>query len=45
MYPEFAQVAREEGFDVIENVFAAVAVTEKQVYSLDILQNINFLLA
>jgi len=30
MYPEFAQVAREEGFDVIANVFEAVTVAEKQ---------------
>ena len=30
MYPEFAQVAREEGFNVIANVFEAVTVAEKQ---------------
>ena len=30
MYPEFAAVAREEGFDAIAHVFEAVAVAEKQ---------------
>ena len=30
MYPEFAQVAREEGFDAIADVFEAIAVSEKQ---------------
>ncbi|OQX92126.1 MAG: rubrerythrin family protein [candidate division Zixibacteria bacterium 4484_95] len=30
MYPEFARVAREEGFDVIARVFEAIAVAEKQ---------------
>ncbi|MCP4665324.1 MAG: rubrerythrin family protein [Deltaproteobacteria bacterium] len=30
MYPEFAKVAREEGFDDIANVFEAIAVAEKQ---------------
>jgi rubrerythrin len=30
MYPEFAQIAREEGFDEIASVFEAVAVAEKQ---------------
>ncbi|MDP8238775.1 MAG: rubrerythrin family protein [Candidatus Hatepunaea meridiana] len=30
MYPEFAKVAREEGFDVIAEVFEAIAVAEKQ---------------
>jgi rubrerythrin len=30
MYPEFAQVAREEGFEAIAIVFEAVAVAEKQ---------------
>ena len=30
MYPEFAQVAREEGFDEIADVFEAIAVAEKQ---------------
>ncbi len=30
MYPEFAAKAREEGFDVIADVFTAIAVAEKQ---------------
>lgn len=30
MYPEFAKVAREEGFEVIAKVFEAIAVAEKQ---------------
>jgi len=30
MYPEFAKVAREEGFDAIAAVFEAIAVAEKQ---------------
>ncbi|MCD6282110.1 rubrerythrin family protein [bacterium] len=30
MYPEFAKVAREEGFDEIADVFEAIAVAEKQ---------------
>ena len=30
MYPDFAQVAREEGFDEIAAVFEAIAVAEKQ---------------
>jgi len=30
MYPEFAQIAREEGFDDIGDVFEAIAVSEKQ---------------
>ncbi len=30
MYPEFAKVAREEGFDGIAQVFEAIAVAEKQ---------------
>lgn len=30
MYPEFAKVAREEGFDDIAEVFEAIAVAEKQ---------------
>jgi rubrerythrin len=30
MYPEFAQTAREEGFEAIAMVFEAVAVAEKQ---------------
>jgi len=30
MYPEFAKVAREEGFDTIADVFEAIAVAEKQ---------------
>jgi rubrerythrin len=30
MYPEFAKVAREEGFDAVAMVFEAIAVAEKQ---------------
>ncbi|MBU1487954.1 hypothetical protein KKH56_07910 [bacterium] len=30
MYPEFAQIAREEGFDEIAGVFEAIAVAEKE---------------
>lgn len=30
MYPEFAKVAREEGFETIAKVFEAIAVAEKQ---------------
>jgi len=30
MYPEFARIAREEGFDTIARVFEAIAVSEKQ---------------
>ncbi|NIA14659.1 MAG: rubrerythrin family protein [Nitrospiraceae bacterium] len=30
MYPGFAQVAREEGFDALADVFEAIAVAEKQ---------------
>ena len=30
MYPSFAKVAREEGFDAIATVFEAIAVAEKQ---------------
>ena len=30
MYPAFAKVAREEGFDAIADVFMAIAVAEKQ---------------
>ncbi len=30
MYPDFAQVAREEGFDSIAAIFEAIAVAEKQ---------------
>jgi rubrerythrin len=30
MYPEFAQIARDEGFDEIAAVFEAIAVAEKQ---------------
>ncbi len=30
MYPEFAKVAREEGFDAIADIFLAIAVAEKQ---------------
>jgi len=43
MYPEFAQVAREEGFAEIAAVFEAVAVAEKQHESryLGLLRNIE----
>ena len=30
MYPEFAKIAREEGFEVIAKVFEAIAVAEKE---------------
>lgn len=30
MYPDFAKVAREEGFEVIAKIFEAIAVAEKQ---------------
>jgi rubrerythrin len=30
MYPGFAKVAREEGFDVIADIFMAIAIAEKQ---------------
>jgi rubrerythrin len=30
MYPEFAKVSKEEGFDEISNVFKSIAVAEKQ---------------
>lgn len=30
MYPGFAQIAREEGFDAIADIFMAIAVAEKQ---------------
>ena len=30
MYPEFAQIAREEGFEEVANVMEAIAVAEKQ---------------
>jgi len=30
MYPTFAKVAREEGFDAIANIFEAIAVAERQ---------------
>jgi len=30
MYPEFARIAKEEGFDAISAVFTAIAVAEKQ---------------
>jgi len=43
MYPEFAAVAREEGFDEIAKVFMAVAVAEKQHEKryLDLLANVQ----
>ncbi|MGM0440185.1 MAG: rubrerythrin [Chlamydiota bacterium] len=30
MYPEFAKIAREEGFDVIADVFESIAIAERQ---------------
>lgn len=30
MYPEFARIAREEGFDAVAEVFTAISVAEKQ---------------
>jgi len=30
MYPEFAKIAKEEGFEEISKVFSAIAVAEKQ---------------
>lgn len=30
MYPEFAKIARQEGFDAIADIFSAIAVSEKQ---------------
>ncbi|GAG47370.1 unnamed protein product [marine sediment metagenome] len=43
MYPEFANVAREEGFEAIAQVFEAVAVAEKQHEKryLDLLANVE----
>jgi rubrerythrin len=43
MYPEFAKVAREEGFEEIAKVFEAVAVAEKQHEKryLDLLRNVE----
>ncbi|MBN2563595.1 MAG: rubrerythrin family protein [Phycisphaerae bacterium] len=43
MYPEFAEVAREEGFAEIAKVFAAVSVAEKQHEKryLDLLANVE----
>ena len=43
MYPEFAIVAREEGFDFIANIFEAIAVAEKQHEKryLELLKNLN----
>jgi len=43
MYPAFAEVAREEGFNVIAAVFTAIAVAEKQHEKryLDLLSNIE----
>ena len=43
MYPEFAKVAREEGLDVIADVFNAIAVAEKQHEKryLDLLANVE----
>jgi len=43
MYPEFAVTAREEGFAKIADIFAAIAVAEKQHEKryLDLMNNIN----
>jgi rubrerythrin len=43
MYPEFAKVAREEGFEKIAKVFEAVVVAEKQHEKryLDLLKNVE----
>ena len=43
MYPEFAKVAREEGFEAIASVFTAVCVAEKQHEKryLDLLANVE----
>jgi rubrerythrin len=43
MYPEFAIVARDEGFDFIANIFEAIAVAEKQHEKryLELLNNLN----
>lgn len=43
MYPEFAETAREEGFAKIADIFAAIAVAEKQHEKryLDLMNNIN----
>ncbi len=43
MYPEFAKIAREEGFDAIATIFESIAVAEKQHEKryLDLLDNIN----
>ncbi len=43
MYPEFAVIAREEGFEVIAKVFDAIAVAEKQHEKryLDLAKNIE----
>jgi len=42
MYPTFARIAREEGFEAIANVFLAIAVAEKQHEKryLDLVKNI-----
>jgi len=43
MYPGFAEVAREEGFEAIANVFEAIAIAEKQHEKryVDLAANIN----
>ncbi len=43
MYPEFANIAREEGFDVIAKTFEAIAVAEKQHEKrfLDLMANVE----
>jgi len=43
MYPEFARIAREEGFETIAKVFEAIAVAEKQHEKqyLDLLKNVE----
>ena len=44
MYPDFAKVAREEGFETIASVFEAIAIAEKQHEKryVDLADNINF---
>jgi rubrerythrin len=43
MYPDFAKVAREEGFETIASVFEAIAIAEKQHEKryVDLADNIN----
>ena len=44
MYPDFAKVARKEGFETIASVFEAIAIAEKQHEKryVDLADNINF---